>query len=90
MLLMNYLEYLQQVLRIRTSLMLTQKRVHQHNLIEPWSLKKEKITPIDFSKFEISLHQKVGFEIIDELGSTLVEYDLTMTQGSSTNSEQGL
>ena len=50
---------------------------------------KGKITPIDFSKFY--LHQKVGFQISYELGSsTLVEYDLTMTQGSSTNSEQGL
>ena len=32
----------------------------------------------------------MDFQISDEVGSsTLVEYDLTMTQGSSTNSEQG-
>jgi len=33
----------------------------------------------------------VDFQISDEVGSsTLVEYDLAITEGSSTNSEQGL
>ena len=33
----------------------------------------------------------MDFQISDEVGSsTLIEYDLTMTQGSSINSEQGL
>ena len=37
------------------------------------------------------MHQKVDFQISAEIeNSTLLEYDLTMTQDSSTNSKQGL
>jgi len=54
-------------------------------------LRKGEITPIDFSEFEIRLHQKMGLQISNEIGhSTLVECGLTVTQGSSTTSEEGL
>jgi len=43
---------------------LTQMLAHKHNLIEPQSLRKGEITPIDFSEFEIPLHPKVGFQIM--------------------------
>jgi len=53
-------------------------------------LQKGEITPIDFSEFEIPLHQKMGLQISNEIGhSKLVQYGLTVTQGSSTTSEQG-
>ena len=53
-------------------------------------MRKGEITPIDFSEFEIRLHQKMGLQISNEIGhSTLVECGLTVTQGSSTTSEQG-
>ena len=69
---MNYLDYQQQVLmcmhilRTRTSMMLIQRLVHAHNLLEPWSLRKGEVTPIDFDEFEISLHQQVDFQVSDE------------------------
>jgi len=47
--------------------MLTQRLVHEHNLIKPWSLRKGEITSIDFSKLEISLHHKVGFKSVMKL-----------------------
>jgi len=39
---------------------LTQMLVHKHNLFKPWSLQKGEITSIEFSEFEIPVHQKVG------------------------------
>ena len=55
-------------------MMLIQRLVHAHNLLEPWSLRKEEVTPIDFNEFEIYLQQK----------------SVMKNQGSSTNSKQGL
>jgi len=67
-----------------------QRLVHKHNPFKPWSLQKGEITPIDFSEFEIPMHQKVGSQISDEIeSSTLVECGLTVTQGSSATSKTG-
>jgi len=52
--------------RTRTSMMLIQRLVHALNLLEPWSLRKGEVTPIDFNEFELSLHQKVDFQGSDE------------------------
>jgi len=47
-------------------MMLIQRLVHALNLLEPWSLRKGEVTPIDFNEFELSLHQKVDFQGSDE------------------------
>jgi len=62
MILISYLEYQQHVLRTRTCLMLTQRLVHEHNLIERWSLRKGEITPIDFSELRFLCTRKWTFK----------------------------
>jgi len=78
------------VLDAEQLLELTQRLAHKHNLIEPQSLPKREITPIDFGELEIPLHQKVGFQTSDEIRSSiLVKCGLIVTQGSSATSEKG-